>query len=134
MASSDDSITAACLYRASSAFFLSVMSSTIASTSGDGLLFNKDMLKLPQTKEPSRRKKRFSRWQSSIEPAPNCGKSAQSFSASSRGEKSTQCLLRNSSSLKPRNEQKDGLKKTGRPSKFSTSTPMGLALKTSWKS
>jgi ATP-dependent Lon protease len=26
---------------------------TIASTSGDGLLFNKEMLKLPQTKEPS---------------------------------------------------------------------------------
>jgi hypothetical protein len=42
--------------QASSAFFLSVMSSTIASTSGDAILFNKEMLNFPQTKEPSRRK------------------------------------------------------------------------------
>src|SRR5215472_1875149 len=39
-----------------SALFLSVMSSTIASTSGEGLPFNKEMLRFPQTSEPSRRK------------------------------------------------------------------------------
>lgn len=56
IASSDDSITAAYLNSASSAFFLSVMSSTIASTRGDGRLFNKETLDSPQTKVPSRRK------------------------------------------------------------------------------
>jgi hypothetical protein len=41
---------------ASSARFLSVMSSTIAITSGDGCFLRREMLKLPQTNEPSRRK------------------------------------------------------------------------------
>src|SRR5262249_39041616 len=53
----------------------------------------------------------------------------ESFSVPSGGEKSTQCLLRSSSSLKPRNEQKAGFTKRGWPSRFSTAIPMELALK-----
>jgi len=49
-------------------------------------------------------------------------------------KKSTQCLLRSSSSLNPSIEQKAGLTKRGCPSKVSTAMPMGLALKTSRKS
>src|SRR5215813_13140675 len=67
-------------------------------------------------------------------PARNCWKRVQSFSVSSGGEKSTQCLLRNSSSLKPSIEQKAGFTNRDSPSKFSTAIPIGLLLKTSRKS
>src|SRR5215831_9812248 len=65
-------------------------------------------------------------------PARNFWNRAQSFSASSGGEKSTQCLFRNSSSVKPSIAQNAGLMKRGCPSRFSTTIPIGLVLKISW--
>ena len=60
IASWEDSTMAACRNRSSCVVLLSLMSSTIATTSEEGRLFNSEILRRPQISEPSRRKKRLS--------------------------------------------------------------------------
>jgi lysyl-tRNA synthetase class 2 len=91
---------------------------------------SKDLLPLPEkwhglTDVELRYRQRY------VDLFMNPGNNAQSFSASSRGEKSTQCLLRSSSSVNPSIEQKAGFTKSGCPSKFSTTIPIGLVLNAS---
>src|SRR6266576_119864 len=60
IASWEDSTMPACRNRSSCVVLLSLMSSTIATTSEEGRLFNSEILRRPQISEPSRRKKRLS--------------------------------------------------------------------------